>query len=249
MAALPLGYDPARAKLTRLVRDIAAVEAAADCVAPDEMVERVQAVLDRTGWAGWRAVLRPGGDGPCGRVRRRGGLPDLLLSPFMDTAARELSVAAGPPRSLDRRLYGRESLVVDLFEASGRRCFTLPGLQEHVRGVLAVTGRKVTFKQARLPANSGMEPPRGDRYAEGCAIAVGAAPLYPSRARSSSRSRSGSEPDCPAASLVPQDGTTDAPKRRRGAGGFGPQVSRPGEAGRNPQGTAHHSHVRVRREA
>ena len=153
---------------------------AADCVAPDEMVERVQAVLERTGWAGWRAVLRPGGDGPCGRVRRRGGLPDLLLSPFMDTAARELSVAAGPPRSLDRRLYGRESLVVDLFEASGRRCFTLPGLQEHVRSVLAVTGRKVTFKQGRLPANSGMEPPRGDRYAEGCAIVVGAAPLYPS---------------------------------------------------------------------
>ena len=180
VAALPLGYDPARAKLTRLVRDIAAVEAAADCVAPDEMVERVQAVLERTGWAGWRAVLRPGGGGPCGRVRRRGGLPDLLLSPFMDTAARELSVAAGPPRSLDRRLYGRESLVVDLFEASGRRCFTLPDLREHVRSVLAVTGRKVTFKQGRLPANSGMEPPRGDRYAEGCAIVVGAAPLYPS---------------------------------------------------------------------
>ena len=70
--------------------------------------------------------------------------------------------------------------MVDLFEASGRRCFTLPDLREHVRSVLAVTGRKVTFKQGRLPANSGMEPPRGDRYAEGCAIVVGAAPLYPS---------------------------------------------------------------------
>jgi hypothetical protein len=29
------------------------------------------------------------------------------------------------------------------------------------------------------PANTGMEPPRGDRLAEGCAIVVGAAPVYP----------------------------------------------------------------------
>jgi hypothetical protein len=44
---------------------------------------------------------------------------------------------------------------------------------------MAPTGRDVRFKLGRLPANTGMEPPRGDRLAEGCAIVVGAAPVYP----------------------------------------------------------------------
>jgi DNA-directed RNA polymerase specialized sigma24 family protein len=35
------------------------------------------------------------------------------------------------------------------------------------------------FKLSRMPAGTGLERPRGDRYAEGCAIFVGAAPVYP----------------------------------------------------------------------
>jgi hypothetical protein len=48
-----------------------------------------------------------------------------------------------------------------------------------VRREAAVTGREVRIKLGRMPAGTGMEPPRGNRLAEGCAIVVGAAPVYP----------------------------------------------------------------------
>jgi hypothetical protein len=41
------------------------------------------------------------------------------------------------------------------------------------------TKRPVGFKFGRLPADTGIEPPRGDRYAEGCAIVVDTHPVYP----------------------------------------------------------------------
>ncbi|MEA2330441.1 MAG: hypothetical protein QOH58_579 [Thermoleophilaceae bacterium] len=177
---MPAGYGVARAKVARLTRDVAALEAAADCIPPRTLARRTQALLRRTGWSGWRAVARPGGGGPCGRILQPGGSPDLSLAGGLGVADRELSVMGGPPRSLDRRLYGRSSLAVALMDASGERCFTVAGLQAHARRVLAVTGRPVRFRIGRLPANTGVVAPRGDRYEQGCAIAVGAAPVYPS---------------------------------------------------------------------
>jgi hypothetical protein len=179
VAELPTGYEAAQARMAQLVLDVAAVEEASDCMRPAELARRVQTVLRETGWTGWRTVVRPGDGGPCGWVRRRGGDSRLTLSPFMNGETREISVAAGPPRSLDGRLYGEESLVVQLLDDTGDRCFGLSELHEHVRRVMAPTGREIRFKLGRMPASGGMMPPRGDRYAEGCAIVVGAAPVYP----------------------------------------------------------------------
>ena len=179
LAELPAGYQAAEARVARLVRDVAAVEEASDCVPPAELARRVQRVLQATGWTGWRAVVGRGGEGPCGWARVRGGDSRLTLSPVLNADTRELSVGAGPPRSLERQLYGESSIVVGLFEDTGERCFGLSDLREHARRELAVTGRDVAFKLGRLPADTGMEPPRGDRLAEGCAIVVGATPVYP----------------------------------------------------------------------
>jgi hypothetical protein len=179
LAALPAGYRQAEARMARLVRDVAAVEEASDCLPPAELARRVQAVMAETGWTGWRTAVRPGDGGPCGWARRRGGDSRLTLSPFMNGETRELSIEAGPPHSLGRQLYGDESLVVRLFDDTGERCFGLRALQDHARRTIVPTGHDVRFKVGRTPANSGMEPPRGDRLAEGCAIVVGAAAVYP----------------------------------------------------------------------
>jgi hypothetical protein len=179
MAELPAGYEAAEARVARLVRDVAAVEEASDCLPPAELARRLQGVLRETGWTGWRAVVGAGGEGPCGWARRRGGDSRLTLSPALDSETRVLQVAAGPPRSLEQKLYGEASILLGLFEDTGERCFGVAELERHVHREAAVTGREVRIKLGRMPANTGMEPPRGDRLAEGCAIVVGAAPVYP----------------------------------------------------------------------
>jgi hypothetical protein len=179
MAELPAGYEAAEARVAALVRDVAAVEESFDCLPPAELARRIQRVLTESGWTGWRAVVGRLGEGPCGWARQRGGDSALTLSPGLDAEARVLTVSAGPPRSLDRQLYGERSIVLGLFEDTGERCFGLAELQDHARRAMAPTGRDVIFKLGSMPANSGMEPPRGDRYAEGCAIFVGAGPIYP----------------------------------------------------------------------
>jgi hypothetical protein len=179
LAELPTGYRRAEARVARLVRDVAAVEEAFDCLPPAELARRLQRVLREAGWTGWRAVVSDFGEGPCGWARRRGGDARLTLSPVLDPEARVLSVGAGPPRSLERRLYGERSILVGLFDDTGERCFGLAELREHVLRKMAATGQDIRFKLGRMPPNTGLERPRGDRYAEGCAIFVGAAPVYP----------------------------------------------------------------------
>lgn len=176
---LPLGYDPAQEKVARLARDVARLEAAADCIPTRELARRAEALLERTGWKGLRTVIRRGDGGPCGRILVRGGTPEPKVTSALLGDGKELPVRGGSPRSLDRQLFGEHSLGVALMDASGKRCYTLPELREEARRVLAPTGRTVTFKVAHMPAGQGMEAPRGDLYAQGCAIAVGAYPVYP----------------------------------------------------------------------
>ena len=179
LAELPAGYEQAEARVGRLVRDVAAVEEAFDCLPPAELARRLQRVLRETGWTGWRAVVSDVGEGPCGWARRRGGDARLTLSPVLDPEARVLLVGSGPPRSLEAQLYGERSILVGLFDDTGERCFGLAELREHVLRKMAVTGQDIRFKLGHMPANTGLERPRGDRYAEGCAIFVGAGPVYP----------------------------------------------------------------------
>jgi len=179
LAELPAGYQAAEARVARLVRDVAAVEEASDCIAPAELARRLQQVLRDTGWTGWRAVAGGVSEGPCGWARRRGGDSRLTLSPALNSDARVLLVGGGPPRSLERQLHGESSILIGLFEDTRERCYGVAELEQHVRREAAVTGREVRIKLGRMPADTGMEPPRGDRLAEGCAIVVGAAAVYP----------------------------------------------------------------------
>jgi hypothetical protein len=179
LAALPTDFGPARARFARLERRVTAIEASADCIPPARLADRVRALLSRTGWTEWRVVGFPGDEGPCGHVRRRGGTPELFLSSAIDADARTISVARGAPSSLETQLHGERSLIVRLFDISGNRCFTVAGLERAARRVMAPTGRHISFALGRMPVSSGLEAPRGVRYREGCAIVVGAAPVYP----------------------------------------------------------------------
>jgi hypothetical protein len=179
LAPLPAGYDLAQAKVARLQRKVAGLEASADCIPPDRLAKRAQALLLRSGWTGWQTLVRSEGVGLCGHILTRGGSGGLTLSGALLGETRELLVSDGPPRTLDAQLFGEHSLGVQLMDASGERCYTVAGLQSMARRRLAVTGRPVGFKLGRMPANTGIIDNRGRRYAEGCAISVGAYPVYP----------------------------------------------------------------------
>jgi hypothetical protein len=179
LAPLPVNFDRAQAKVARLRRDVTTIEATADCIPAAELARSADALLRRSGWTGWRAVVTPEREGPCGHILTHGGSTEMTLSGAMDADRHELLVYNGPPRSLDRQLYGEHSLSVRLMDLSGERCYTVAELRDLARDQLAVTKRPVHFKFGRLPANTGIEPPRGDRYAEGCAIVVDTHPVYP----------------------------------------------------------------------
>ena len=176
---LPAGYDPARNRIGALEQRIATLERATDCIPPHDLARKAQAILDDGGWAGWRAVVGPQDLGPCGWIRRLGGAR-ASLSPALRPATGELVVTTGPPHALHEQLLGEGSIGARVVDASGSRCFTVSELQDHARDELAPTGLDIQFRVAAMPATVGIETPLGDRYAEGCAIALGAYPVYPS---------------------------------------------------------------------
>jgi len=155
---LPAEFAVASERVARLARDVRAVESRGDCIAPAELVRRVQAVLDRTGWDGWRVVLA-GGEGRCGRIDG--------LSGALDPNRRVIVARRGPPRSLDRLVDGTyETLLV----ASGRRCFTLAALRARARRELPVPVR-FRLETGPLPEFEELLPESRDRrFREGCAV-------------------------------------------------------------------------------
>jgi hypothetical protein len=167
LAPLPGEYTPAREKVAKLERDLQAIERSAGCIPPQRLARQVQALLDRSGWTGWTASLRPDLlDGPCGHV---------------------LNVAEGGGRTLDLVLDSRQVLVwgespqptIDLLGSlspalaaeSVARCYTLDGLKAHVRQQVAPTGRRVSFKvsESLIPGDQ-LTGAKGARYTAGCAI-------------------------------------------------------------------------------
>jgi hypothetical protein len=180
LAPLPAGYAPARRRVNALHRDIAALEASADCIAPAELARRVQALLDRRGWTGWRAVVRDDiEEGPCAAVTGLGGDGRRTIEGALDPQGREVFVVPGPSRSLEDLLYGPGNLGARLQDASGERCYDRAGLEAMVRERVARTGRSLDLYAAE-PPGEGVEliGPRGQRLREGCAIVddVGPAP-------------------------------------------------------------------------
>lgn len=182
---VPETYAAARDRLAVLSRELRELEDGRDCIEPDRLARRAQAVLGRRRWEGWRAIVGRGdlSGGPCGWIHLPGGDGRATLGGALDAERRELLVSAGPPRSLFRRLYGEGSAADRLFEASGERCFTVEELRSHARDRLGGHGDEVAFvvDTTPQPASEQLEPPaRQQRYDEGCAVVTGTTPVYPS---------------------------------------------------------------------
>jgi hypothetical protein len=178
LAPLPPEYAPARAKVAKLERDILALEAATDCVAPGKLAAQVQRLLDRSGWRGWTTWPRPDvSPGPCGSVSGLGGGGDRSISGSLDYDGHRVMIFGGPPRALDDLLYGRETrLAGALMDESGQRCYTLDELRDHVRRRVEATGRSVTFEVRQREPDGELMDARQQRYQAGCAIVVGVGP-------------------------------------------------------------------------
>jgi hypothetical protein len=169
---LPEGYDAANAKVARLRRALDAIVRSADCIPPARLAQRLQRVLDREGWRGWRAVVDRSdfAQGPCGWTS---------VSEGLRFDERRLTVRPGAPRSLDRLLTAAGERLIRL---SGRRCHTVGSLRRRVRREVAATKLPLSFTldTGPLPRYHELLPPsRNRRFREGCAVFEGAAFRHP----------------------------------------------------------------------
>jgi len=179
LSPLPPSYRRARLRAAKLQAVAIDFERGAGCLPPRRFAKRLTAELRTRGWRGWRAV-DAGGPGPCGRVSVPTGSSLLgSIGSSVDATARTIGVKGRAPIELELMLYDTSSPGVRLFDITGERCFTLAGLEARARDALSPAGVPIRFKRGSMPAETGVEPPRGDRYAEGCAIFVGAAPAFP----------------------------------------------------------------------
>jgi hypothetical protein len=98
LAPLPADYGETRERFRALERDVAALETSG-CIPPREFTQRLQALLDRTGWTGWKARLRLDvEDGPCGFARGLTGDGRLTLEGGLDARGRQVFVFGGSRR-------------------------------------------------------------------------------------------------------------------------------------------------------
>jgi hypothetical protein len=179
LSPLPADYTRARVRAADLQAAAIDFEREAGCLPPRRFAGRLTAELRARGWSGWRAVVA-GGRGPCGRVSVPTGSSLLgSIGPGVDATARTIGVTGRAPVELELMLYDTGSPGSRLFDVTGERCFTLSGLEAHILEALSPAGVPIRFKRGSMPADSGVEAPRGDRYAEGCAIFIGAAPAFP----------------------------------------------------------------------
>jgi len=178
LAPLPASYTRARLRASRLQAVAVKFEHDAGCLTPPEFARRLTAELRRRGWTGWRAVAH-GGGGPCGRVSVPTGSSLVgSIGPAVDATRRTIAVKGRAPLELELALVEPGSPGARLFDTSGERCFTLEGLEAHVRGTLARLNVPIRFHHRSLASFVEVTGPRGERYAEGCAIYEGAAPSY-----------------------------------------------------------------------
>jgi hypothetical protein len=178
LAPVPPSYAQARRRAVRLQALAKEFERGVGCLAPREFARRLTAELRRGGWPGWRAVVR-GGRGPCGRVSVPSGSALLgSIGSSVDGTRRTIAIKGRASIELEQLIYGADSPGVSLFDGSGERCFTLTELEDHVRTVLAPAKVPIRFRHGSMPHASGLEQPRGRRYAQGCASFIGAHPTF-----------------------------------------------------------------------
>lgn len=98
LAALPADYGQARERFRALERSVAAMETSG-CIPPREFAQRLQTLLDRSGWTGWTARLRLDvEDGRCGYVRGLTGDGRLTLEGSLNPGRRHVYVYGGSRR-------------------------------------------------------------------------------------------------------------------------------------------------------
>lgn len=171
-APLPAGYGADRAKVQRLQRAIFALEGRADCTSPALLAQRVDALLRRTGWTGWRAAvrLRPA-NGPCGTVSQLGGGLDRSIAGRLDAIHRLVLVVSAPHRSTERLLYsdaGHTGLAVRLEDASRATCLAPDTWQAEV--LRSVPSDRVTrFIVTAAPTGLDLDAATA-RYQAGCVV-------------------------------------------------------------------------------
>jgi hypothetical protein len=175
LAPLPASYTLGRRRASKLQELVQRVDLKADCVAPREFARRLTRRLRAAGWSGWRAVPPGGADGPCGRVSVPSGKALLgSIGSEVDGQRRTIQVHTAFPLHLERMVYDAGSPGATLFEGSWARCFTVAGLERHVRERLAAARVPIRFTVHALADGVGIQPPGGDRYADGCAVFGGA---------------------------------------------------------------------------
>ena len=106
MQPLPREYTAARRRVNAFARDVMALEKRTDCLSPQQFARRVDALLERSGWSGWRTQLRLDvAEGRPMRNRQRPGrrrAPDGRGVPRRRAPARHgvrdrVALADGPP--------------------------------------------------------------------------------------------------------------------------------------------------------
>jgi hypothetical protein len=174
LAPLPPGYALARQRVATLQTGILALEGAADCTPPPQLAQRVQALLDSSGWTGWRTRLRlDRSSGPCGSVSGLGGDGRRSIAGSLDADRRLVMVVGAPNRSTERLMYGPNGLAPRIEDVSGTRCLSLDGMKAEAAALAAPSGRDVSFNLTTgRPANEEFGDAREQRYQAGCTVAT-----------------------------------------------------------------------------
>ena len=137
----------------------------------------MDALLERSGWTGWRARLRLDvEDGPCGTVSSPGGDGRRTVEGALDVQDRRVMVFGTSSRALTDLLHGPHGIAGPAMDASGERCYTVEGVQALARLRLAEARRPLSFTTGTRPAETDIAGERGDRLDQGCAVIVGISP-------------------------------------------------------------------------
>jgi hypothetical protein len=175
---LPRGYSAAHARVRALSHAIRSIEASSDCIPLHRMAARVQALLRRSGWDGWRVWLRDDFPGPCGAVSGLQGDGSRSIAGSLDYDGRRVMVFGAAHRSTETLVWGRHGVSASLSRMSLRRCYTPGALRRAVRRRLARTHRHVAFTSTVYKPQPNMEIDPADRARldAGCTIARTAYP-------------------------------------------------------------------------
>ena len=179
LSPVPPAYTRARRRAADLQALAIEFERRAGCLPPDEFARRLTAELEAGGWPGWRAVAG-GGGGPCGRVSVPTGSALLgSIGPAVDATRRTISIKGRAPIELERVLYGARSPGSACSTAQASAASRSAGSRSTSAPRSPRPRAPIRFRHGSMPPDTGVEQPRGGRYAAGCAIFVGAHPIFP----------------------------------------------------------------------